>query len=79
MNQGNNIILICLSIGSIILLIVNEILHLRYTIFQSIFYSMAFPISGFVICTAFIASIISAQQKDAILWRDRRYPIKDKS
>jgi glycosyltransferase involved in cell wall biosynthesis len=70
-----------LAIASILLVISNNILQLRYVLFQGLLYSLAFPLSGSLLLAAFVSSIVGSKQGELIKWRDRMYParINDKN
>jgi cellulose synthase/poly-beta-1,6-N-acetylglucosamine synthase-like glycosyltransferase len=70
-------IILFMSIMSILLLVLNSILHLKYTVFQNLLYSLAFPLAGSFILVAFLSSIIHSKQKNGINWRGRRYSIRE--
>jgi chlorobactene glucosyltransferase len=72
----NNQIMSFLTIMSILLLVITSVLQLKYALFQNPVYSIAFPLSGSFVFIAFLSSIISASQKDAVSWQGRKYSIR---
>ena len=72
-----DLILLFLTIMSILLLIITNVLQLKYTIFQNSLYSLFFPLAGSFVFIAFLSSIINSGKKDVINWRGRRYSIKE--
>ena len=72
----NNQIMLFLTIMSILLLVITSVLQLKYALFQNPLYSIAFPLSGSFVFAAFLSSIISANQKDAVSWQGRKYSIR---
>ena len=62
-----------LAILPILLIIINNILQLRYVLFQNSFYSLAFALSGTFMLIAFISSFAKSRQRNVIRWRDRTY------
>ncbi len=73
----NNLIILFLSITSILLLVINNVLQLKYTVFQNSWYALAFPLAGSFVLVAFLSSIIQSKQKNVINWRDRKYSIRE--
>ncbi|MGI9010135.1 MAG: glycosyltransferase [Nitrososphaeraceae archaeon] len=76
-NYSLDLILLFLTIISILLLIITNVLQLKYTIFQNSLYSLSFPLAGPFVFIAFLSSIINSGKKDVINWRGRRYSIKE--
>ncbi|MGZ5546926.1 MAG: glycosyltransferase [Nitrososphaeraceae archaeon] len=76
-NYSLDLILLFLTIMSILLLIITNVLQLKYTIFQNSLYSLYFPLAGSFVFIAFLSSIINSGKKDVINWRGRRYSIKE--
>ena len=76
-NYSLDLILLFLTIMSILLLIITNILQLKYTIFQNSLYSLSFPLAGSFVFIAFLSSIINSGKKDVINWQGRRYSIKE--
>jgi chlorobactene glucosyltransferase len=72
----NNQIMLFLTIMPILLLVITSVLQLKYALFQNPLYSIAFPLSGSFVFAAFLSSIISANQKDAVSWQGRKYSIR---
>lgn len=70
-----------LAIISILLVISNNILQLRYVLSQGLRYSLAFPLSGSLLLVAFVSSKVKSKQGELIKWRDRMYSarINDKN
>lgn len=68
-----------LAIMSILLIVVNNILQLRYVLFQNLIYSLTFPLSATFILVAFISSFVKSRQRHVISWRDRIYAIRRES
>jgi cellulose synthase/poly-beta-1,6-N-acetylglucosamine synthase-like glycosyltransferase len=73
----NDLIILFLSITSILLLVTNNVLQLKYTVFQNPWYALAFPLAGSFVLVAFLSSIIQSKQKNVINWRDRKYSIRE--
>ena len=65
-----------LAITSILLVISNNALQLRFVLFQGLGYSLAFPLSGCLLLVAFVSSIVRSKQGEIIKWRDRLYTVK---
>ena len=76
-NYSLDLILLFLTIMSILLLIITNVLQLKFTIFQNSLYSLYFPLAGSFVFIAFLSSIINSGKKDVINWRGRRYSIKE--
>ena len=76
-NYSLDLILLFLTSMSILLLIITNVLQLKYTIFQNSLYSLSFPLAGSFVFIAFLSSIINSGKKDVINWRGRRYSIKE--
>lgn len=76
-NYSLDLILLFLTIMSILLLIITNVLQLKYTIFQNSLYSLSFPLAGSFVFIAFLSSIINSGKKDVINWQGRRYSIKE--
>jgi chlorobactene glucosyltransferase len=76
-NVTKSLIILFMSIISILLLAINNVLQLKYTVFQNLWYALAFPLAGSFVLVAFLSSIIYSKQKDGIIWRDRRYSIRE--
>jgi glycosyltransferase involved in cell wall biosynthesis len=76
-NYSLDLILLFLTVMSILLLIITNVLQLKYTIFQNSLYSLSFPLAGSFVFIAFLSSIINSGKKDVINWRGRRYSIKE--
>ena len=76
-NYSLDLILLFLTVMSILLLIITNILQLKYTIFQNSLYSLSFPLAGSFVFIAFLSSIINSGKKDVINWRGRRYSIQE--
>ena len=74
-NYPLDLILLFLTVMSILLLIITNVLQLKYTVFQNSLYSLSFPLAGSFVFIAFLSSIISSGKKDVIKWRGRRYSI----
>ena len=74
-NYPLDLILLFLTVISILLLIITNVLQLKYTVFQNSLYSLSFPLAGSFIFIAFLSSIICSGKKDVIKWRGRRYSI----
>jgi len=68
-----------LAIMSILLIVTNNILQLRYVLFQNLIYSLAFPLSGSFMLVAFLSSFVKLKQRHIINWRDRTYSIRMES
>ncbi len=76
-NVTKSLIILLMSIISISLLAINNVLQLKYTVFQNLWYALAFPLAGSFVLVAFLSSIIYSKQKDGIIWRGRRYSIRE--
>jgi hypothetical protein len=74
-NYSLILILLFLTVMSILLLIITNVLQLKYAVFQNSLYSLSFPLAGSFVFIAFLSSIISSGKKDVIKWRGRRYSI----
>jgi hypothetical protein len=68
-----------LAIVSILLIVTNNILQLRYVLFQDLINSLAFPLSGTFMLVAFLSSFVKSKQRHVISWRDRTCSIRRKS
>ena len=67
-----------LAIASILLVVFNNVLQLKYVLYEDTSYSLAFPLSGALLVVAFISSIVRSKEADIIKWRDRTYSIRIK-
>jgi hypothetical protein len=76
-NYSLDLILLFLTVMSILLLIITNILQLKYAVFQNSLYSLPFPLAGSFVFIAFLSSIINSGKKDVIKWRGRRYSIHE--
>ena len=76
-NYSLDLILLFLTVMSILLLIITNILQLKYAVFQNSLYSLLFPLAGSFVFIAFLSSIINSGKKDVIKWRGRRYSIHE--
>ena len=74
-NYSLDLILLFLTVMSILLLIITNVLQLKYAVFQNSLYSLYFPLAGSFIFIAFLSSIINSGKHDVIKWRGRRYSI----
>jgi chlorobactene glucosyltransferase len=74
-NYSLDLILLFLTVMSILLLIITNVLQLKYTVFQNSLYSLSFPLAGSFVFIAFLSSIIGSGKKNVIKWRGRRYSI----
>lgn len=70
-----------LAIASILLVVINNVLQLKYVLYEATRYSLAFPLSGALMLVAFVTSTVRSKEADIIKWRDRTYSvnIKDKN
>ena len=73
--ETKSVIILFLAIISILLIVINNVLQLRYTVLQNLSYSLGFPLSGSFILVAFLSSVICASKKNIVKWRDRKYSI----
>lgn len=74
-NYSLDLLLLFLTVMSILLLIITNVLQLKYAVFQNSLYSLYFPIAGSFIFIAFLSSILNSGKHDVIKWRGRRYSI----
>jgi chlorobactene glucosyltransferase len=74
-NYSLDLMLLFLTVMSILLLIITNVLQLKYAVFQNSLYSLYFPLAGSFIFIAFLSSIINSGKHDVIKWRGRRYSI----
>jgi chlorobactene glucosyltransferase len=76
-NYSLDLLLLYLTALSILLLLITNVLQLKYAVFQNSLYSLSFPLAGSFIFFAFLSSIINSGKKDVINWRGRRYSIHE--
>jgi hypothetical protein len=67
-----------LTIASILLVVFNNVLQLKFVLYEATRYSLAFPLSGALLLVAFVSSIVRSKEADIIKWRDRTYSIRIK-
>lgn len=75
-NHSISLILLFLTIISILLLILTNILQLRYSVFQNILYSLYFPLAGSFVFIVSLSSIFDNRKENAINWQGRKYSIR---
>jgi chlorobactene glucosyltransferase len=68
-----HLVLITSSIVSIVMLILTIIIQSKAVIFQSLLYTLGFPIAGSILSAAFISAIFDSRKKNAIRWHERNY------
>jgi hypothetical protein len=73
--ETKSVIILFLAIMSILLIVINNVLQLKCTVFQNLLYSLGFLLSGPFILVVFLSSIICSSKKDIVNWRDRKYSI----
>jgi chlorobactene glucosyltransferase len=74
--ETKSVIILFLAIMSILLIVINNVLQLKCTVFQNLLYSLGFPLSGSFILAVFLSSIIGSSKKGIVSWRDRKYSIR---
>ena len=74
--ETKSVIILFLSIMSILLIVINNVLQLKYSVLQNFSYCLGFPLSIPFIFVAFLSSIICADKKDIVKWRDRKYSFR---
>jgi glycosyltransferase involved in cell wall biosynthesis len=75
-NYSISLILIILTIVSILLIIITNVLQLKYSVFQNILYSLSFPLAGSFVFIVSLSSILDNGKENAVNWRDRKYSIR---
>jgi chlorobactene glucosyltransferase len=75
-NYSTSLVLLFLTITSILLSTVTNILQLKYMVFQNLLYSLTFPLAGSFVFIAFLSSIFDNRKGNAVNWRDRKYSIR---
>ena len=65
-----------LAIASMLLVISNNMLQLKYVLFQGQRYSLAFPLSATLLLIVFVSTIVRSKHRKVIKWRDRMYSAK---
>ena len=75
-NYSISLILIILTIVSILLIIITNVLQLKYSVFQNILYSLSFPLAGSFVFIVSLSSILDNRKENAVNWRDRKYSIR---
>lgn len=74
-----NTVLLFLTLLCILLIVVTNVLQLKYVLFQNTLYSLFVPFSGTFVFIAFLSSIVSSGKYEAISWRGRKYSIRAKN
>ncbi len=77
-NFSLNTVLLFITLLSILLIVVTNILQLKYVLFQNTLYSLFVPFAGAFVFIAFISSIVSSGKYEAISWRGRKYSVRGK-
>jgi glycosyltransferase involved in cell wall biosynthesis len=72
----NNFLLL-IDLTTIALLFSTSAIQSKYTLFQNSFYTVGSPLAGVIIFFSFISSILDATKKNAVIWKDRLYTIKE--
>lgn len=67
-----------LAFASILLVILNSVLQLKFILFEGIHHSLGFPLSGSLLLVAFVSTIIRSKEREILRWRDRKYSLKIK-
>lgn len=78
-DTNTGLAMIFLALVSILLIVANNMIQLRYVLFQNLIYSLAFPLSGTFMLVAFISSLVKSKQGHVISWRGRKYSLRMKS
>jgi chlorobactene glucosyltransferase len=68
-----HLVLITSSIVSMVMLILTSIIQSKAVIFQSLLYTLGFPIAGSILSSAFISAIFDSRKNNAIRWHERNY------
>ena len=68
-----HLVLITCSIVSMVMLILTSIIQSKAVIFQSLLYTLGFPIAGSILFTSFISAIFDSSKNNAIRWHERNY------
>lgn len=68
-----HLVLITSSIVSMVMLILTSIIQSKAVIFQSLLYTLGFPIAGSILSSAFISAIYDSRKNNAIRWHERNY------
>jgi chlorobactene glucosyltransferase len=74
--ETKSVIILFLAIMSILLIVINNVLQLKCTVFQNLLYSLGFPLSGSFILAVFLSSRIGSSKKGIVSWRNRKYSIR---
>lgn len=70
-------ILLVTSTLTSILIVLSNAVHSKFALRQSPLYAIASPIAAAIISFSFISSIIDANKPGAVVWRNRRYTVKE--
>jgi len=76
-NYSLDIILLFFAIMSILLLVIINVLHLKYIVFQNLLYSLFFPLGGSFVFIAFLSSIMYSKKEGVLNWQGRRYSFRE--
>lgn len=68
-----HLVLITCSIVSMVMLILTSIIQSKAVIFQSLLYTLGFPIAGSILFASFISAIFDSSKNNAISWHERNY------
>jgi hypothetical protein len=67
------LVLLIFSIISMILILVTSLIQTKAVIFQSLMYTLGFPIAGAILSAAFISAIFDSRKNNSIRWHERNY------
>jgi glycosyltransferase involved in cell wall biosynthesis len=70
-------ILLITSTMTCVLIVLSNAVHCKFALRQSALYAIASPIAAVIISFSFISSIIDANKPGAVIWRNRRYTVKE--
>lgn len=70
-------ILLITSTMTCVLIVLSNAMHSKFALRQSALYAIASPIAAVIISFSFISSIIDANKPGAVIWRNRRYTVKE--
>lgn len=76
--SGNilDFILFVSNMGTIILIIITDVIQLKFGIRAKSIYALASPIGGAIISASFISSNLDATKQNAVDWHGREYTVK---
>jgi chlorobactene glucosyltransferase len=71
-------ILFDINVVTIVLIILTNLIHSKFSLFQNPIYALASPLGCAIVSLSFISSVIGARKIGAVNWSDRQYTINEK-